>query len=191
MAKLNPVRTSLTFRPAIKRQELLKKVQVGLWYPEAGYVLGQEDPSMPNSSGAEEAVIRELLEAKVVATRAKDVRAVMSVFASDVVCFDVVDPLRHSGADAVRGRAETWFSTVRGPIGFELHDVHVSVADDVAFAYGLNHAVGHLMAGGRLDMWWRETICLEKRHGRWWITHAHDSVPFNPETSKPSVSLRP
>jgi ketosteroid isomerase-like protein len=140
---------------------------------------------------SEAAAIRELLDAKVTATRSRDAQAATAAFAPDVVSFDVVDPLRHSGADAVRRRAETWFSTFLGPIGFELRDLHISVGDGVAFAYSLNHASGELVAGGKLDMWWRETLCLEKRQGRWMITHAHDSVPFNPETSKPSLGLKP
>jgi uncharacterized protein (TIGR02246 family) len=158
---------------------------------DARYVPREEDVGMTDLSSEGETAIRELLEAKVAATRSKDARAATSAFAPDVVSFDVVDPLRHSGVDAVRGRAEVWFSTFRGSISFELYDLHVSVGDDVAFAYSLNHAMGDLIAGGRLDMWWRETLCFEKRQGRWWITHAHDSVPFNPETGKPSVSLKP
>jgi ketosteroid isomerase-like protein len=139
----------------------------------------------------DEAAIRELLSEKADGTRARDATAATSGLAHDVVAFDVVDPLRHSGASAVRGRAEAWFATFRGPIGFELCDLRVSVGDGVAFAHSLNHASGDLRAGGRLDMWWRETLCLEKREGRWMITHAHDSVPFNPATGKPSIGLKP
>jgi uncharacterized protein (TIGR02246 family) len=144
-----------------------------------------------SSRTTDEAAIRELLDAKVAATRSKDAGAATSSFAPDVLSFDVVDPLRHSGVDAVKKRAETWFSTFRGPIVFELRDLHISVGDGVAFTHSLNHASGDLLAGGKLDMWWRETLCLEKRQGRWVIAHAHDSVPFNPETGKPSLSLKP
>jgi uncharacterized protein (TIGR02246 family) len=140
---------------------------------------------------ADEAAIHDLLDTKVAATRARDVARATSAFAPDVLSFDVVDPLRHAGADAVRKRAEIWFATFRGPIAFELRDLRITVGDGVAFAHSLNHAMGELVSGGRLDMWWRETLCFEKRLGRWIITHVHDSVPFNPETGKPSLTLRP
>jgi ketosteroid isomerase-like protein len=144
-----------------------------------------------SSLATEELAIRELLNAKVAATRHRNVDGATSAFAPDAVSFDVVDPLYHTGADAVRRRVEAWFSSFRGPIDLELHGLRISVGPDIAFAHSLNHASGDLVAGGRLDMWWRETLCLERRQGRWVITHAHDSVPFNPESGKPSLSLKP
>lgn len=139
-----------------------------------------------------ESEIRAILDARVAATRSKDAVAATASFAEDAVVFDVVDPLAYHGVDAIRGRVETWFSTFRDEsIGYELKDVTIAVDGRVAHSNSLNHAYGSLTGGGRLDMWWRETICFENRDGRWLITHSHDSVPFNPETGKPSLTLKP
>jgi ketosteroid isomerase-like protein len=139
----------------------------------------------------EEAAIRGVIDAKLVATRAKDAARATACFAANALSFDVVDPLCHVGAGAIRDRAEAWFSNFRGPIGFELRDLRLVVGDGVAFAHSLNHVSGTLVDGRELDMWWRETICFEKLKGQWLITHAHDSVPFNTETGKPSLGLKP
>jgi uncharacterized protein (TIGR02246 family) len=144
------------------------------------------------STHSGEAGIRAILDARVAATRSKDAAGATASFAEDAVVFDVVDPLVYHGANAIRGRAVAWFSTFRdASIGYELEDVTIAVDGRVAHCHSLNHAYGSLASGGRLDMWWRETICFEERDSRWLITHSHDSVPFNPETGKPSLNLKP
>jgi ketosteroid isomerase-like protein len=35
------------------------------------------------------------------------------------------------------------------------------------------------------------TVCLRKIGGKWTVTHEHNSVPFDPETGKPSLDLKP
>lgn len=159
------------------------KGAVELWPVTAG---GHE-----TSRATREQEIRTLLDARVQATKIRDVPGATLSFAPDAMAFDVVDPLCHKGVDALRKRAETWFSTFSGSLDFESRDLQIAVGGDVAFAHSLNHASGDLVAGGRLDMWWRETLGLKRQGGRWLITHVHDSVPFNPETGKPSLNLKP
>lgn len=55
---------------------------------------------------ADEAESRALIEDRVNAVAAKNVRAVMHHHASDVLMFDVVNPLQYVGADTVRARAQ-------------------------------------------------------------------------------------
>jgi uncharacterized protein (TIGR02246 family) len=147
---------------------------------------------MPDGTGyaAEEAAIRSLIDAKLAATRAKDAAGATACFAPEALSFDVVGPLCFAGAGPIQKRAEAWLSSFQGPLGFELRDLRLVVGDGVAFAHSLNHVSGARLDGGHLDMWWRETACLEKRDGRWMITHVHDSVPFDPETGKASVGLK-
>jgi len=40
-------------------------------------------------------------------------------------------------------------------------------------------------------MWWRETACYRKVEGEWLITHQHSSVPFDVESGKASLDLKP
>jgi ketosteroid isomerase-like protein len=51
-----------------------------------------------SSRTKDEAAIRELIDGFVKAIRAKDIYGVMSVFAPEVVSFDLGPPLQHGGA---------------------------------------------------------------------------------------------
>jgi ketosteroid isomerase-like protein len=53
-----------------------------------------------NNQLTDEARIRELIEERVGAIRAKDVDALMRGHAPDVVMFDALDPLRYVGSSA-------------------------------------------------------------------------------------------
>lgn len=61
----------------------------------------------------------------------------------------------------------------------------------MAFGHSLDHVSATTTAGGKLDMWWRETACYRKFDGRWLITHQHSSVPFDVESGKASLDLKP
>jgi ketosteroid isomerase-like protein len=138
-----------------------------------------------------EGEIRALMDAWVKAARARDVAALMRVHASDVTVFDVVNPLRYLGATVTRKRLEEWFASFSGPIGYELHDLTISAASDVAFCHSLNHVNGTKTDGTTLDMWWRATVCFSKRDSKWVVTHAHSSVPFDVSTGRASLDLKP
>ena len=125
------------------------------------------------------------------AVRAKDVDGAMANVARDVVSFDVVNPLQHTGSEALRQRAATWFSSFAGPIGFDMRDRRVAAADDVAFSHSLNRYSGTLTNGANLDMWVRATACYRRIGGRWVLTHEHSSVPFDGETGQASLDLMP
>lgn len=146
---------------------------------------------IPEIDITEEDQIRALLEERVQAVRAKNVDGVLALAAPDILSYDVVNPLRNLGADEVRQRTETWFSSFQGPLGYEIRDLEVAANEDVAFCHCLNQVEGTKTDGGQIVMWWRATICLRKIDGRWTITHEHSSVPFDPETGKASLDLEP
>lgn len=144
-----------------------------------------------SSKVIDEVQIRALIESRVKAVYAKDIDGVMSNHAPDILSFDVVDPLQYIGADTVRERAEEWFSLYQGPIGYETRDLSITTGDDVAFCHYLYKVSGTMTDGGKVDMWVRATVCYRKLNGTWMITHEHNSVPFNVETSKASLELEP
>ena len=48
------------------------------------------------------------------------------------------------------------------------------------------------MTNGReVDMWVRMTVGFRKINGKWMVTHEHTSVPFDAESGKASVDLKP
>jgi ketosteroid isomerase-like protein len=143
------------------------------------------------SNTAEESQIRVLIEDRVKAARAKDAVALVANHAPEVVTFDVVNPLQNIGADAVKQRAEQWFASFQGPIEFEIQELCISRGEEVAFCHFLNRVRGSTTAGTKVDMWWRATMCCRKIDSKWMIVHEHDSVPFDMETGKASIDLKP
>ena len=116
--------------------------------------------------GANEAQVRKLIEDRAAAVSARDVDGALASFAPDVLVFDVVDPLRYSRADTVRARAEQWFASFEGAIGYEIAELSIAAGDDLASSHSLNRVAGTLSRGGRLEMWWRSSTCYRRIDGR-------------------------
>jgi ketosteroid isomerase-like protein len=138
-----------------------------------------------------ETQIRQLMNERVEAVRTRDVNASIANLAPAILSFDVVNPLRRIGSDASRSRAEEWFSSFQGPIGYEIRDLSISAGDEVAFSHGLSHVSATTRDGGQLDMWWRTTVCFSKIDGQWLVAHEHNSVPFDVKSGKASLDLKP
>ena len=139
----------------------------------------------------DEAAIQRLLDDGIRALRDKNIEGIMSLYAQEVVSFDIVPPLRYLGADAFRKRWEEVFSSFQGPIGYELHDLNITVGDDVAFTHSLNRISGTLTTGQKIDLWLRWTACFRKINGKWLIVHHQNSVPVDLETGRAMLSLKP
>ena len=144
-----------------------------------------------NSKATDEAQLRALIDERIEAIRAKDIDALMSHHAPDVQMFDALDPLRYSGADAVRARAEEWFSWYQGQIGYDAIDLRIAAGDVAAFCHYLYRVSGTMTNGKGVDMWVRSTVCFRKVEGEWKVTHEHTSVPFDAESGKASLDLKP
>jgi uncharacterized protein (TIGR02246 family) len=143
------------------------------------------------NKAADEVQIRALIANKIEAVRAKDVDGAIANYAPNVVSFDVVNPLRYFGADAIRKRLEEWSASFQGSIGLEIRDLSITVGEALAFSHCLNHVSAKTKDRRKLDMWWRETACYRKIEGKWLIIHQHSSVPFDVKTGKASLDLKP
>jgi ketosteroid isomerase-like protein len=138
-----------------------------------------------------EAEIRRIIDAHAAAVRRGDVDAMLADVDEDILIYDVVEPLRRTGRASVRERAAEWVAAYDGPISWDDRDVAVVAGGDVAFCTMLSRVTGTLRTGSRVDMWLRKTLGLQRRGGRWQITHDHGSVPFNPESGRASLDLKP
>ena len=139
----------------------------------------------------DEAEIQRAIEGYVEALRARDIDGVMSIYAPELVSFDLVPPLQYVGADAFRKVWEEVFSSFQGPIGYEIHDLSITVGDDVAFTHSLNRISGTMNTGQKTDLWLRSTACFRKINGKWLIVHHQNSVPVDLETGRAVLSLKP
>jgi uncharacterized protein (TIGR02246 family) len=145
-----------------------------------------------NSRHDDEAKVRAVIDSWAKAIAAKDVDAVMSHFATDIVTFDLAPPLECAGADALKKSLQAWFPSFQGPIGYEISGLSITTGDDVAFCRSLNRISGTRTDGEETDVWVRATVGLRKVDGKWLIAHVHESVPFYMDGSyRAAVDLKP
>lgn len=139
----------------------------------------------------DEADIRQRIDKLVEAIRAMNLEGVMSIYAPNIVSFDIVPPLQHVGAEAKRKNWIDAFAMYKHPLGYEIRDLTITVGDDVAFAHSRNRISGTLKNGNRTDFWLRSTTCFRKIDGNWLIVPDQVSVPLNLESSRALMNLKP
>lgn len=138
-----------------------------------------------------EAAIRQRIDDAVGAVRSRDIDTLTSLYAPDVVSFDVGAPLRYTGRDNKRRAWDEFFAAYAGPIAYDVHELNVTTQGDVAFVHSLNHVSGTLVNGRVTDMWVRWTACFTRVDGVWLVAHDHVSVPADLEFGKAIVNLTP
>ena len=97
---------------------------------------------MDTQRAMDEAEIRQRIDKLVAAIRVMDLDTVMSIYAPDIVSFDIEPPLQHVGAEAKRKNWSNAFSTYQRPLGYDIRDLAITVGDDVAFGHGLIRVSG-------------------------------------------------
>jgi ketosteroid isomerase-like protein len=137
--------------------------------------------------------IREVLEDRVAATKARDARRFLSHTTPDLVEFSLAPPLQYTGPQARNPQAiEAWYATWQGPVEVTLTQVEITVGGDVAFCHSINRMHGTKADGFEVELWSRATVGLRRIDGAWKITHAHDSVPFLMDGSgRAALDLKP
>jgi ketosteroid isomerase-like protein len=137
-------------------------------------------------------LIRQVVADQVAGMRAGDAEALVARFAPEVVSFGLAPPLVSSGVrDAVGLRA--WFGGFVGPVDFETRDLEVTVGGDVAFCHSLNRMSATPKGMSEpFELWFRSTLGLVRRAGRWLVAHEHTSTPFYMDGSlRAALDLRP
>ena len=135
--------------------------------------------------------LRALVDGFAQAVRQKNIDALIPHYATELVFFNVVPPLREKGIEANRKSWKEWFDSFKGAIDYEVRELSVVGNDDVAFSHSLNHVVGESREGGRVDGWIRVTVGYRKAGGKWLVTHEHVSMPFDMKTGKVPADLKP
>jgi len=109
---------------------------------------------------------------------AKDVDAIMALYADDVIAYDVVPPLQ-------------FLSQYGDNVKVEVRDLHVGANGDLGYAAGLELLSGTLKNGQKSELWVRFTSLFRKSGGRWLDFHDHVSVPADIESGKAMLELKP
>ncbi|NKB17872.1 MAG: SnoaL-like domain-containing protein [Pseudanabaena sp. CRU_2_10] len=137
----------------------------------------------------DEVLIRRTIDARANAIRSKNVQGVLPNFTKDSVGYFLETPLQQS---PLKEDLASWFATWSGSIGYEIGDLTIAVSDDVAYCHSLNRLTGSRTDGSNTDIWFRETLCLQKIDDRWLIAHIHESVPMYMDGSlKAAIDLKP
>lgn len=140
---------------------------------------------------SDEADIRQRIEKWAEAIRATDLEGVMSIYAPDVVSFDLDGPLQYVGTEAKRKAWGNVFGIYVAPIGYEVCDLTIAAGDRVAFGHSLNRISGTLKTGKNIEFWLRWTTCFRRLTGNWVIAHEQLSVPIDPASGTASLNLAP
>src|SRR5262250_219176 len=157
----------------------------------------QVAPTQQSLSGNEkeaavvETLIRQRVEDWANSIHAKDINGVMSIYAPNIVSFDIGAPLLYAGAERKRRAWEGAFAAYTGPITYEVHDLNVTTEGDLAFVHSVNHVTGTLASGQTKELWVRWTACFRRIGGVWRIVHDHVSVPADLEHGQAVLNLTP
>lgn len=135
--------------------------------------------------------IRQMIDEWLSAVKDKDVDRLMTLYAPDVVVYDVPPPLQQKGADAHRQNFEKWFAGMPGRTTSAIRDLRIVANENIAFAHCLNH-ISNAPPDSKtaVDNWVRVTVCFENIGGEWKVTHEHLSMPID-DTGKGATNLKP
>jgi len=155
----------------------------------------QEDTDTKTRGEKEEAVaealIRQRVEDYAKAIREKDIDRVMSLYARNIVSFDLNPPLRYAGTDNKRRAWQEFFAIYASPVAYEVRDLNVTTEGELAFVHSLNHVNGTLASGHITDLWVRWTACFRRIDAVWLVVHDHVSVPADLKHGKAVLNLTP
>lgn len=143
------------------------------------------------NNASSEAEVRQWMNDFKQAFEAKDTKAVMALYAPDVLAYDIVPPLQYVGADAYAKDYDTYFAGYKGPVTLEFRDCHINSSGDLAVVACLERNTGTLNNGTPVAMWLRTTTALRRVNGRWFDFHDHVSVPTDFDTGKARLDLAP
>jgi uncharacterized protein (TIGR02246 family) len=150
-------------------------------------------PAVGQAKSEDEARIEALVAALTTAVNAKDVDAIMKVYVPDesLVVFDIIPPRQYVGAKAFRTNTENFVALFKGPMKFEVSDLHIEADGTLGYSHSIQHVSGTDAKGQPIDLTWRDTAAYRKIGGNWLIVHEHGSVPVDLATGKPDLASKP
>lgn len=122
------------------------------------------------------AQLTQLIQNWARAVRNRDIAAIMSHHAEQIVMYDVPPPFQSVGLEAYRQTWDTFFTGTQPGI-FDIVELQVKAGDEIAFAYASMKCSVKNDNGEFEELPFRLTIGLEKINGQWLIVHEHHSIP--------------
>lgn len=91
------------------------------------------DDAGPQTSDEDQ--IGERIGRQLTALREKGVASLAGLRWPDVVLYDALPPLQRSGAAGIRNKTAEWLDAYDGSIGFDVRDMTIAAAGEVAFCH--------------------------------------------------------
>jgi ketosteroid isomerase-like protein len=129
-----------------------------------------------SDAGSDADEVRRVIEDWAAAVMRCDLDGVVAAHGDDVVMFDVPPP--HEGIRSIDDYTDSWppfFEWIESGARFEIDELHVEAADDVAFAWALLFCGTDGDLAGHPERRLRLTLGLRRRAGSWEIAHEHHS----------------
>jgi uncharacterized protein (TIGR02246 family) len=174
------------------REEIVKQVRAGSTVCAilvALSIIGFGNPARADAR----ADIKALEDRFVAAFKAKDLDAIMNVYAPGwaLIVFDVIPPRQYAGSAAYRKDWQTFLDGFSGPITVELTDLDIGADRNLAYSHSIQRVAGTDKQSKKLDLTVRVTDVYQKIGGRWYVVHEHVSVPVDLDTDKGDLSSKP
>jgi uncharacterized protein (TIGR02246 family) len=167
------------------------RLTIGLRKEKGRWTVTHEHHSFPHNHEAPETDVRQVHEGWFEATADRDLDALMSHIAADVVSYEHEAPLEYVGIDSVRKVCEHGLASATGAIDWTVPDLKIVAGGDVAVAWGLNRIQAEQADGTVVESWSRGTRVFQRRNGEWLMTHQHLSFPLDPTTGRAATDLHP
>lgn len=135
--------------------------------------------------------ISDLLNSWLRAVRAKDVAAITSIYHNDIVAFDAIGQLQFKGIADYRAHWQRCMEFCSGESFFEMHQLQIQAAEQLAFTHFLTHCGGSNDKGELQKCWMRATQCWQHSSAGWKVVHEHYSMPFDMQTGAILSDLTP
>jgi uncharacterized protein (TIGR02246 family) len=139
----------------------------------------------------EQARIRAHLKKWLDASRAMDIDAIMACYVPGAVSYDCHSAFQFRDLVSHRRHLEACFPHMVGSVTLEMHELAITVDDQVAFCHATMRCGCQSTAGTQHWSWLRSTICMKKIDGRWLIAHDHCSAPFDPMSNQAMLDAGP
>ncbi|HEY0217310.1 MAG TPA: nuclear transport factor 2 family protein [Cellulomonas sp.] len=136
---------------------------------------------------ATDTTVVQLVDAYRSAVLAKDVDALLALYAPDVRVYDLWGAWSSEGADAWRESVAAWFSSLgEETVHVTMSGLRAQLGTDLAVVEGMVRYEGRTAEGDRLrSMSNRLTwVLVPGEDETWRIVHEHTSAPVHPETGE-------
>jgi ketosteroid isomerase-like protein len=150
-----------------------------------------EKTAMLKNKTDDKAAIKKSIDDFMAALCIKDVKAMLSHYAADVVVYDVKPPFQIKGAVNWKHAWEACIGYFPSSFQVEIRELYIHVSGDLALSHFMFRLTGTAKDDPAAQTWIRTTTGYKRIQGRWKIIHEHGSLPFNPHTREAIFTLEP